>query len=123
MDAAVSHQNARDNLAASGLRPSRKSRKTPRHHPVHFAPERHHEIGDAVEPLPAPGVEFRRLAVTRRQWIDFLFGAGETQREPFLALAAEFREAMRWRPVVRWKLVGVPIGFVEILRVAQRNQP
>ena len=29
-----------------------------RHRPIHLAPERHHEIGDAVEPFPAPLVEF-----------------------------------------------------------------
>ena len=35
--------------------------------PIHLAPERHHEIGDPVEPFPSPSVEFRRLAVARRQ--------------------------------------------------------
>src|SRR6202012_565189 len=41
--------------------------KLPRHGAVDLAPERHHEIGDAVEPLPAPLVEFRRLAVALTQ--------------------------------------------------------
>src|SRR3954466_7931636 len=54
---------------------------------IHLAPERHHEIGDMVEPLPAPLVEFRLLSVARRQRIDFAVLAGEAQREPFLALA------------------------------------
>ena len=67
---------------------------------VDLAPERHHEIGDAVEPFPAPCIEFRRLAVARRQRIDFVVASGEAQREPFLALAAEFRQPMRRRPVV-----------------------
>jgi hypothetical protein len=73
--------------ASSGER-----RKTPRHRPIHIAPEWHHEIGDAVESLPSPLVELRRLAVARRQRIDFRVGARETQREPLLALAAEFCE-------------------------------
>ena len=52
--------------------PSARSRKMPRDPAVHLAPERHHEIGDAIEPLPAPLVEFRRLAVARRQRIDLV---------------------------------------------------
>src|SRR6266849_10673942 len=64
-----------------------------RHRPVDVAPERHHEIGDAVEPLPSPLVEFRRLAVARRQRIDFVVASCETQREPFLPLAAEISPA------------------------------
>jgi hypothetical protein len=39
-------------------------------------------------------IEFRRLAVARRQGIDLVIGSCETQREPFLALAAEFRQPM-----------------------------
>jgi hypothetical protein len=69
-------------------------RKTLRHRPIDIAPKRHHEIGNAVEPLPSPLVEFRRLSVARCQRIDFVIGACETQREPFLALATEFRQAM-----------------------------
>src|SRR6267142_2571882 len=57
---------------------------------INFAPERHHQIGDAIELLPAPLIEFRRLAVARRQRIDLAVMPGKTQREPFLALAAEF---------------------------------
>jgi hypothetical protein len=57
---------------------SGESRKTPRHRPIHFAPEWHHEIGDAVELLPSPLVELRRLAVAWCQRIDFLLGARET---------------------------------------------
>ena len=45
-------------------------------------------------------IEFRRLAVARLQRIDFVVASGEAQREPFLALAAEFRQPMRWRPGV-----------------------
>jgi hypothetical protein len=37
-------------------------------------------------------VEFRRLSIAWRQGIDFVIASGETQREPFLALATEFRE-------------------------------
>ena len=73
---------------------ARELRKLPRHGPVYAAPERHHEVGDPVEPLPAPGIKFGRLAVARRQRIDLLVAAGEAQREPFLPLAAKFREAM-----------------------------
>jgi hypothetical protein len=68
---------------------SREFCKALRHRPIHLAPERHDEIGDAVESLPSPLVEFRRLAVAWRQGIDFMIGPGETQREPFLTLAAE----------------------------------
>jgi F-type H+-transporting ATPase subunit epsilon len=64
------------------------------HRAVGVAPERHHEIGNAVEPLPSPSVEFRRLAVARRQRIDLIIASCETQREPFLPLAAEFRQAV-----------------------------
>ncbi len=59
------------------------------HRAVDVAPERHHQIGDAVEPLPSPRVEFRRLAVARRQRIDLVITSCETQRKPFLPLAAE----------------------------------
>src|SRR5512140_838994 len=65
----------------------RECRKTLRYGPIYIAPERHHEIGDAVEPFPSPLVEFRRLAVTRRQRIDFIVAPGKAQREPLLALA------------------------------------
>src|SRR5882672_8698330 len=75
---------------------------------IHLAPERHHEIGDAVQPFPAPQIEFGRLAVTRSQWIDLVDVPGEPQREPFLPLAAEFGEAMRGRTVIGWKLVTHP---------------
>ena len=79
--------------------PSRELRKTLRDFAIDLAPERHHEIGDAVKPLPAPLVEFRRLAVARRQRIDLVVMSGKAQREPFLALAAEFREPVRLRSV------------------------
>ena len=68
------------------------------HGAIDLAAERHHEIGDAVEPLPAPGVEFRGLAVARRQRIDLALAACKAQREPFLPLAAEFGEAVRGGP-------------------------
>ena len=89
-----------------------------RHRPIDLAPERHHEIGDAVEPLPAPCVEFRRLVVARRQRIDLVIAAGEAQREPFLPLAAEFRQPVRRRPVIGRKLVSQPVGLAEIVGVA-----
>ena len=70
---------------------AREFREKLRHRAVDVAPERHHKIGYAVEPLPSPRVEFRRLAVARRQRIDLVIASCETQREPFLSLAAEFR--------------------------------
>src|ERR1700754_2347678 len=92
-----------------------KLRKRLRHRAIDLAAGRHHEIGDALEPLPAPGVEFRWLAVARRQRIDLALRARETPRKPFLALAAEFGEAMRWRPVIRRELVGHPIDLGQIV--------
>src|ERR1700756_2481967 len=77
------------------------------------APEWHHEIGDAVETFPAPGIELGGLVVARRQRIDVCFAAGEAQREPFLALAAEFAEPVR-RPEIGRKLVNQPVGLAEI---------
>src|ERR1700722_20578323 len=82
---------------------------------IDLAPERHHQTGDAVEPFPAPLVEFRRLAVARRQRIDFIVGAGEAQREPLLALAAEFCQPGRRRTAIRRKLVSKPVDLAEIL--------
>src|SRR5262249_57976122 len=73
------------------------------------------EIGATVETLPAPGIELRGLAVARRQRIDLLVTPCEAQREPFLSLAAEFRQAMRLRPVIGWKFIGEPVGLAEIL--------
>jgi hypothetical protein len=52
-------------------------RKLPRDALVDVAPERHHKVGDTVEPFPSPLVEFRRLAVARRQRVDFLLSAGK----------------------------------------------
>src|SRR5450755_2753937 len=89
-------------------------RKSLRHRPIHLAPERHHEVGDAVEPFPSPLVEFGRLTVTWGQRIDFVIGPCETQREPFLSLAAEFGEPMRRRHGEWRKLVCQPVGFAEI---------
>jgi hypothetical protein len=71
---------------------SREGCEMQRHGPVHVAAERHHEIGDKVKVLPSPLIELRRLAVARSQRIDFRVGTGETHREPFLPLAAEFRQ-------------------------------
>src|SRR5215471_3959335 len=73
----------------------RKLRKLPRHLAIDLAPERHDEIGDAVEPLPAPGIELRRLIVARHRRIDFVVAAGKSQCEPCLALPAEFCEPVR----------------------------
>src|SRR5580704_3819329 len=72
-----------------------ESREMLRHRAIDLAPERHRQLGDAVEPFPSPLVEFRRLAVAWRQRIDFIIGTGEAQREPFLALAAEFCQPVR----------------------------
>ena len=69
-------------------------RKMLRHHSIYVAPERYDQIGDAIEPLPSPLIEFRRLAVARHQRVDFIIASCESQREPFLALAAEFRQPM-----------------------------
>src|SRR6185437_14285262 len=64
-------------------------RKTCGHRAIDLAPERHHEIGDPIEALPPPCIEFSRLVVARRQRIDLLVASHESQREPFLPLAAE----------------------------------
>src|SRR5213080_1520843 len=89
-------------------------RELKRHCPVHVAPERHHEVGDAVELLPAPAIEFGRLPVARRQWIDLVVTSGVPQREPLLPLTAKFREAMSRRSDIRRKLVGHPVGLAEM---------
>src|SRR5882757_1010873 len=93
---------------------SGKFREAPRHFLINAAAERHDEIGDAVQPFPAPGIEFGRLAVARRQRVDVALVPGETQREPFLPLAAELAEAVR-RSVIARKLVSQPAGFAEIV--------
>src|SRR5882762_6073684 len=93
---------------------SGKFREAPRHFLINAAAERHDQIGDAVEPLPAPGIEFGRLAVARRQRVDLVVAAGEPQREPFLPLAAELGEAMRGRSVIGWNFIFYPIGLAEI---------
>lgn len=87
------------------------------HLPIHVAAERHDEIGDTVEPLPSPLVEFRRLAVAWRERIDLIVASSEAQREPFLPLATEFCQPMRRRPGERWKVVSQPIGLAEIVCV------
>jgi hypothetical protein len=61
-----------------------------RHRTIHLAPEGHHDLGNALETFPSPTVEFSRLSIARCQRIDLVIRAYETQREPFLALAAEF---------------------------------
>src|ERR1700730_16127190 len=96
---------------------SREFRKGLRHCSIHLAPDRPHEVGDAVEPFPSPLVEFRRLIVAWCQRIDLVIGPCETQRKPFLALAAEFGEPMRRRYGEWRKLVGQPVGFAEIAGV------
>src|SRR5882724_6955416 len=93
---------------------SGKFRETPRHFLIDVAPERHDEVGDAVEPFPAPGIEFGRLAVARRQRVDVVVTSGETQREPFLPLATELGEAVR-RSVIGRKVVSQPAGLAEII--------
>src|SRR5882724_1389650 len=55
-----------------------------RHGLIHLAPERHDQIGDAVETFPAPLIELGRLAIARRQRVDLVVAAGVAQREPFL---------------------------------------
>src|SRR5579883_639280 len=99
----------------SGLASSlpRKPRKLLRHFAIDLAPERHHQIGNAVEALPAPGVEFGGLAVALGARIDVAVIAGEAQREPFLALATEMAEPVR-RAVIGWEVVDEPVGLAEI---------
>jgi hypothetical protein len=41
-------------------------RKTLGDRAIYLAAERHHQIGNAVQPLPSPGIEFRRLTVAQR---------------------------------------------------------
>jgi hypothetical protein len=55
------------------------------------------------------------LPIARRQRVDLVVAAGEAQREPFLPLAAKFREAMGGRAVIRRKLVCNPVGLAEML--------
>jgi hypothetical protein len=55
----------------------RKLRELPCHGAIDLAPERHHEIGDAIKAFPSPLIEFRRLAIALTQWIDLLVEAGE----------------------------------------------
>src|SRR5262249_471579 len=86
------------------------------HLAIDLTAERDDEIGDAVEPLPAPGIEFGRLVVARRRRIDLVVAAGKTQCEPFLALAAESGEPVGRRPAVRPKLVSQPIRLGEMDR-------
>src|ERR1700733_14899548 len=47
--------------------------------------------------------------------MDFLLGAGEAQRKPFLPLAAKLRQPVRWRTRIGRKLVTQPIGLAEIV--------
>ena len=53
----------RDRPVRGWAKLAREFRKALRHRPINLPPERHDEIGDAVEPLPSPGIKFRRLAV------------------------------------------------------------
>src|SRR5882762_10489615 len=80
---------ARIGIGTFSVRRGRKSCKRPDDSPIHLAPERHDQIGDAVETFPAPLIELRRLPVARRQRVDLVVATGVAQREPFLALAAE----------------------------------
>src|SRR5580692_5790911 len=98
-------------------RSPRKLREAARHFAIHLAPERHHEIGESVKALPAPGVELGRLAVARRQGIDLALASREAQREPSLPLAAKIPKPMG-RAVIGRKLVRQPIGLAEIAGVA-----
>src|SRR5260370_19882929 len=75
--------------------PSREIRKTLRHCRIDFAPERHHEFRNALQPFPSPSDEFRRLAVARGERIDLIFAAGKAHRNPFLALTAKSFEPLR----------------------------
>src|SRR5579883_2312819 len=101
-------------------RSPRKPRKLRRHFPVHIAPERHDQIRDAVEALPAPGIELGRLAVALGAWIDLAVIPGEAQREPFLALAAEMAEPVR-RAEIGWEVVREPVGLGEIAGVCHAS--
>src|SRR6478752_4617143 len=78
---------ARIGIGSCSVRRGCKCRERCRYGLVHLAPERHDQIGDAVETFPAPGIELRRLPVARRQRIDLIVAPGIAQREPFLPLA------------------------------------
>src|SRR4051794_5990454 len=91
-------ENRSAGFPATSCRRPREFREASGDCAIDLAPERHHEIGDPIEAFPSPCVEFGRLAVARRQRIDLLVASEKAQREPFLPLAAEFREPMR-RPV------------------------
>src|ERR1700728_3654479 len=88
---AGSSRSAHSRSDRTEVKLSGKRRKTLRHRPIDVATERHHEVGDTVEPFPSPLIELRRLAIARDQRIDLLLLAREAQREPFLALSTKFR--------------------------------
>src|SRR5262245_30655066 len=61
------------------------------HHPlVHRPLERHDELRDLLQSLPAPGHEFRLVAASGMRDVDLGLLASEAQREPLLGLAAVF---------------------------------
>src|SRR5947209_9676339 len=59
------------------------------HAPVHLALERNDQVRKVAHRLPAPFDEFRLVAADWMQDIDLALVAGETQRVPFLRLAAK----------------------------------
>src|SRR5690348_7821801 len=92
-----------------------KGREGARHLTIDLTFERDDEIGESLEPLPAPGVEFRRLAVMRSRDVNFVIRSGETKCKPFLPLAPKFREAMIRRTRIRREFVIEPFGLGEII--------
>src|ERR1043165_443210 len=89
-----------------------KPRELPRDGFIDRASERHDQVGHALEPLPAPSVELRLLAVAPFAHCDLALVTGEAEREPLLALTAESAEAVR-RAVVGREIIGEP----EVVRV------
>src|SRR5690348_6317414 len=52
--------------------------------------ERHHQLRQPFDFLPAPGNEFRLVTAAGIEDVDFALVAGEAQRVPLLLLAAVF---------------------------------
>src|SRR5262245_7090819 len=65
-----------------------KLREFLRHALVHRPLERHHQLGEVGERLPAPLREFRLVAAGRVRDVDLALVAGEAQRVPSLRLSA-----------------------------------
>ena len=64
-------------LSSASTQRSRELRKMLRDAAIHLATKRHDEIGNAIEPLPAPGIEFSGLCIARRHRVDLIVAAGK----------------------------------------------